>query len=441
MGAKDIFTGRLLGKAQKNFSDKQVAETIIMLVAHGVTRGASDIHIEPHDRFVLVRYRIDGTLRGVHKLPRAALPKILVQLKTLADLNSEETKTPQEGTYSLTIDDKKIDLRLSTMPVIGGEKAVLHISLEQGKPQELAALGFWGADLTALQSSLTRPHGLILVAAPRHGGSTSTLFSLLHSLNSPLVNIATVETHPKHRLAGANQTYLHASMSTREGLQAALKQDPNIVMISNIPDSATAELAVHAATTGHLLLAGVHADGAVPALLRLRSAGIESFLLVTALHASIGQRLVRTLCPDCRERYALSNEERRELAKRFGITTASANKRIHELERAAAPAVFGDVKQLSSTPTGITHMWRANPAGCETCGHSGYNGRTAIVEVLQNTENLQKALLNPEMPSIAGLQAIAVKDGFIPMALDGLIKALRGQTTISEVLHAIAPVA
>lgn len=438
MGAKDILTGRLLGNAQK-FTDKQVAETLVMLVAHGVKRGASDIHIEPHDRFVLVRYRIDGALRGMHKLPRPALPVILAQLKTLADLHVEETAAPQEGTYSLNIEDKRVDVRVSTMPVIGGEKVVLHLTLERGKPIKLEELGFWGNGLTAVREVLTHPHGLLLVAAPRHHGSASTLFSFLDVLNSPLVSIATVEAHPKHRLPGVSQTYLAGGMSSREGLQAALRQDPNIVMLTDIPDGATAELAVHAASTGHLLLGGIHADGAVPALLRLRSTGIESFLLVTSFRAAIGQRLVRTLCPNCRERYSLKPEEQRELAKRFGITTQAAYKRVHELEKNAAPSIFGDVKQLSSSATAITSLWRASSLGCETCERTGYQGRTTIVEVLQNTNALQKALLAAEAPTVAGLQAIAVKDGFVPMALDGLVKALRGQTTIAEVLHAVTP--
>ncbi|HSX34464.1 MAG TPA: ATPase, T2SS/T4P/T4SS family, partial [Candidatus Saccharimonadales bacterium] len=283
------------------------------------------------------------------------------------------------------------------------------------------------------------PHGLLLVAAPRHHGSASTLFSFLDVLNSPLVSIATVESHPKHRLPGVSQTYLASGMSSREGLQAALKQDPNIVMLTDIPDSATAGLAVHAASTGHLLLGGIHADGAVPALLRLRSAGIEPFLLATSLRAAIGQRLVRTLCPNCRERYSLKTEEQRELAKRFGISTQAAFKRVHELEKSAAPAIFGDVKQLSSTASAITSLWRASSVGCETCDRTGYAGRTTIVEVLPASDGLQKALLAPDAPTIASLQATAVKEGFVPMALDGLIKALRGQTTIAEVLHAVTP--
>jgi type II secretory ATPase GspE/PulE/Tfp pilus assembly ATPase PilB-like protein len=426
-----------LGNAQK-FTDKQVAETLQMLVEHGVQRGASDIHIEPHERFVLVRYRIDGALRGVHKLPRTALAAILAQLKTLADLRVDEMAAPQEGTYSVSTGGKQVGVRVATMPVIGGEKVVLHLSLERGKPLDLEHLGFWGDGLRTLQTVLAQPHGLMVVAAPRHGGGATTMFSMLANLNSPLVSIATVEAHSKHRLPGVNQTYLHAGMSTHVGLQAALKQDPNIVMVADVADATTAELAVHAATTGHFLLAGVHADGAIAALLRLRAAGVEPFLLVTALRAAVGQRLVRTLCTNCRERYALSTEEQRELAKRFGISGAAAFKRVHELERAASPAIFGDVKQLSSTPAAITHLWRTSATGCETCDHNGYNGRTAITEVLQNTTGVQKALLGREILSAAELQAAAVKDGFMPMALDGLVKALRGQTAIAEVLHAVA---
>lgn len=436
MGAKDMFTGRLLGNAQK-FTDKQVAETIHMLVEHGVKRGASDIHIEPHERFVLVRYRIDGALRGVHKLPRPTLPVILAQLKTAADLSVDETTAPQEGTFDQMIGDKRVDVRVSTMPVIGGEKAVLHLTTERGNPLSLEESGFWGTGLSVLQSVLAHPHGLVLVAAPRHNGSATTLFGFLSMLNSPLFSIATVEHHPKYRLPGINQTYLTGGMSASSGLQATLKQDPNIVMLTDIPDSLTAELAVHAAGTGHMVLGGLHTDGAITALLRLRTAGVEPFLLVSSLKAAVGQRLVRTLCPDCRERYELSTEERRELAKRFGINTSTAFKRVHDLEKTAAPAIFGDVKQLSSTPTAITHLWRASTTGCDSCERTGYTGRTIISEVLQITPGVQKLLLGSEIPNTSDLQAAAVKDGFVPLALDGLIKALRGQTTVAEILHAV----
>lgn len=429
--------GKLLGNAEK-FTDKQVAETLTMLVEHGAKRGASDVHIEPHDRFILVRYRIDGTLRGIHKLPRQALVTIMAQLKTLAGLNIQETNVPQEGDYALKLDDGQVDVHLATMPVYGGEKAVLHIAEERGNPVDLSALGFWGDGLSTLKSVLANPHGLIIVAGPRHSGVSSTLFSMLKDLNSPLVSVATVETGTKHRLPGINQTYLAGGMSTREGLQAALKQDPNVLMVDNIPDGPTAELAVHASTTGHLVLAGMRGEGSIAAVLRLRHAGVEPFLLATGMRASVGQRLVRQLCPECRERYAVGEDERKHLEQSFGMTSSAARKRVNDLEKAAAPAIFGDVRQLNSTPAQITHLWKASETGCDACEHSGYKGRTAIVEILKNTEALHKSLLARDPMSASAIQAAVLKDGFIPMGLDGLIKALRGQTTVAEVLRAVA---
>jgi type IV pilus assembly protein PilB len=436
MGDKGSLMDRLLGNAEK-FSDKQVAETLQLLVAHGFKRGASDIHIEPHDRFVLVRFRIDGALRGTHKLPRQTLGTVMAELKKLAGLQVQETRMPQEGQYDVTVDEQDINIHLSVMLVFGGEKAVLHLSVRMGKPGALQDLGFWGANLKALQAILATPHGLVAIAAPRHNGVSSTLFSLVDQLNSPMVSIATIELRAKHRLPGVSHTYLAANgMNVHDGLQAALKQDPNVVVLGDMPDRATAELAIHAATTGHLVIASFCADNAVAAALRMRAAGAEPFLLVTALRATVSQRLVRTLCPDCRQRHALSVSKQKELAEQFKITGPAAYKRISELERAAANAGFGDAKQLNSSPAGITHLWRADPYGCETCEHSGFVGRTAIVEVLANSEQLHKALMDSSINAIPAVQRAVLKDGFVPMALDGLVKALRGETTVTEVLRA-----
>jgi type II secretory ATPase GspE/PulE/Tfp pilus assembly ATPase PilB-like protein len=437
MGTKDSLMGRLLGSAGK-FSDTQVAETLAMLVEHGIKRGASDIHIEPHERFVLVRYRIDGTLRGVHKLPRPTLGPVMAQLKGLAGLQVQETQMPQEGEYAVDYAEKRLDVHLSTMPVYGGEKAVLHLSEEIGAPVDLAELGFWGEGLKALKAILARPHGLILVSGPRHSGVSSTLFSLLKDLHTPMVSTATIETGNKHRLPGVNQTYLGRGMSAEQALQATLRQDPNIIMIDNIPDGPTANLAVHAATTGHMVLGGLRAESSVAAVLRVRHAGVQPFLLLTGLRASISQRLVRRLCPDCRERYQPTEEEYEQLETFFGMHTPATRKRVNELERAAAPAVFGDVKQLSSTLSGITHLWRPSHTGCEACGHSGYKGRIAVVEVLQNTDGLHKGLMSKEALSVSTLQKLLIKDGFVPMGLDGLVKALRGETTIAEIIRSMS---
>ncbi len=443
MGEKNILMGRLLGGSDK-YNSKQIAETLSLLVKHGLERGASDIHIEPHDRFVLVRYRIGGTLRGMHKLPRPALAAIMVQIKKLANLDPQEAALPQDGVYETTINDKEVSIHVSTMPVYGGEKAVLHLAVHPGKPQALKSLGFWGDGLKILQSVLTSPHGLILVSGPRHSGVASTLFGLLNQLNSPLVSIATVELGVKHRLPGVSQTYTAAnSMTIKDGLQAALKQDPNIIMVSDMPDIVTAELAVSAATTGHLMLVGMHAENASAATLRMRVAGIEPFMLATALRASIGQRLARKLCPVCCERYAVTEDENNMLRQTFGITTQAMQKRVHDLERTAANSGLGELGVLNSTPSQITHLWRPSVEGCTKCNHTGFQDRTAIVEVMAGTEDVQKGLMNREVASVAALQKLALKNDFVPMALDGLIKALRGYTTVNEVLHTInvAPLA
>lgn len=437
MGTKDTLVGRFLGNAEK-FSEKQVAETLDILVEHGFKRGASDIHIEPSELFVLVRYRIDGTLRGIHKLPRQALGSVITQLKKTAGLHTHETHIPQEGHYDVRIGASEVTVQVSTMPVFGGEKAVLHLTVRSSKVELLEPLGFWGEGLRTLQSVLATPHGLVLVAGPRHSGISSTMFSLLSQLNTPMVSIATVETRTKHRLRGASQTYLHTSgLSVQEGLQAALKQDSNIIMVSDLQGTATANLAVHAATTGHFMLVGMHAEGALAATLRMKAAGVEPFLLVTALRASIGQRLVRRPCPMCRERYALSHDELQRLEQSFGIRTPAARARVHDLERQAVAASLGGSKLANTTPAHITHLWRPHPEGCASCGHTGYSGRTALTEVLAATDTVHKSLMNPEITSVPALQKALVKDGFIPMALDGLIKALRGETTPADVLRTV----
>lgn len=437
MDAKNSLMGKLLGNADK-FTDKQVAETLEMLVEHGVRRNATDIHIEPHERFVLVRYRIDGVLRGMHKLPRASLGPILMQLKTLAGLHAEDTQMPQEGDYSVQLKDHTIEVHLSTMPVYGGEKAVLHLSQERGNPLDLAELGFWGNGLKTLKSVMASPQGLVVVSGPRHSGVAATLFSLLKDVNSPLLNVTTIERGVKYRLPGVNHTYLAGGMTALEGLEAAIKQDANIILIDNLSDGQTTSLAVQAAATGHLVLAGLRAPSSAAALLHLRHGGVEPYLLVTSLRACIGQRLVRRLCPDCRERYPVEQDELDMLEEFFGIRTASARRQLHELEKAASPVIFGDVRQLNSTPERITHLWRASEYGCGTCDRTGYTGRTAIVEVLTSTESLHKTMLSKEPLSVNAIQSAALKDGFIPIAMDGLVKALRGHTTAAEVMRAMS---
>lgn len=436
MGVKDSFLGRLLGNADK-FSDEQVVQTIHMLIEHAVKYRASDIHIEPHDRFILVRYRINSVLRGMHKLPVGAKAIVLEQVKKLAHLNIEEDTLPQEGNYAALVGEDQFEVQVNTLPVVGGEKIVLHLSRRLSKPPTLEKLGFWGQGLQELRTALSHTHGLLVVATPRRNGKTTTMHSMLQTLNTPSVSIATVENAIEYHLTGASQTKVRPQhgVTFHEGLQAALNQDPNIVMVSSLADKQTTDLAIQAAASGHLVIAGSHADSSTAALTHLRSMCEEPFLLATAVRIAVSQRLLRQLCPECRERYIPSQEQIGELEKTFGIASAAARRKVHELEQRASADGIDTNRHVNTTPSRITSLWRANDEGCEACNHSGYQGSVAIVEVLTVREELQKGLL--DHLSARKLHGIALKEGFVPLGLDGLVKALRGQTTVQEVLRTV----
>lgn len=438
MGVKDSFLGRLLGNADK-FSEEQVAQTISLLIEHGVKHEASDIHIEPHDHVVRVRYRVDNVLRSVHKLPLAALPAVIEQIKTLAHMHAAETHLPQEGQYATLVGENQFEIQVYTMPVVGGEKAVLHISRRLGVPPKIEELGFWGQGLQSIQTALSRSHGLIAVATPRRNGKTTTLHSLLQMVNVPSLSIATVEDSIEYRLSDASQARVRPQhgITFYSGLQASLKQDPNIVMISSLADRKTADLAIQAATGGHLMIAGMHADNAPAALAHLQTISEEPFLFAHAVRIIISQRLVRKLCAHCRQSYTPSHEEISGVEKTFGLTTTATRQKLHALEQQAKQAGIGGGTNLHTSASGIIKLWRADVEGCEACNHTGYRGSVAITEVLEiGNQTVQTALL--ANTTAATLRKLALKEGFIPLELDGLLKVLRGQTTITELLRTLS---
>lgn len=436
MDGKDSFIGRLLGNAEK-FSAEQVAQTIQLLIEHGIRWQASDIHIEPHEQYVLVRYRVDGELKGAHKVARNALSALSHHFKELAGLDQANSHTPQQGHFTVTIDEKPYEVKLSTMPVLGGEKLVLHLTPRVKEPFKLDSLGFWGDSLTTLQSVLARSHGMIIVSAPKHHGRPTTQASMLAALNNPSLNIATIEESIEYRIPHASQTAINprAGLTMLSGLQAALHQDPNVIMVGNLTDKPTTELTIQTAMSGHLVVAGMHSDSAASSLMHLRAMNIPPYLLASTVKAVVGQRLVRQLCEQCRERYELTPEQLELMSKVFGITTPSAFRKVNQLELQAIEIGIGD-KRANSTPAKITHLWRPHREGCESCKHTGYTGRVALVEVLPVNEPIQHALLLPDTTT-SSLQAVANKQGFIPMALDGIIKALRGVVTIKDVLYVV----
>jgi len=324
----------------------------------------------------------------------------------------------------------------------------MRILDESSKAATLEELGYWGTALTAVQHAIVQPHGMILVTGPTGSGKSTSLFSVLSMLNSPGVNISTVEDPVEYRVVGANQTQVNptAGMTFTSGLRALLRQDPNIIMVGEVRDGETADLAVQAALTGHLVFSTLHTNNAATCLPRLLDMNIEPFLIASTVRIVIGQRLVRKLCPDCREEYEPDEAALNQISKAFKLSTSDAMNHLHHLESDALAAGIG-VKNLSKTNKAssaelattektITKLWRAHDGGCDNCEHSGYRGRMGIYEVLTNSQNVQQLIISTA-PSDT-IEAKAIEEGMVTMQTDGLVKALRGQTTIEEILRVTA---
>lgn len=280
---------------------------------------------------------------------------------------------------------------------------------------------------------------MIIVSAPKHHGRPTTQASMLAALNNPGLSIATIEESVEYRIPHANQTAVNhrAGLTMLSGLQAALHLDPNVIMVGNLTDHAVADLAVNTALTGHMVVAGMHSDSAANALLHLRAMHIPIYLIASGVRVVAAQRLIRQLCVNCRERYELNSEQLALLERMFGIASPKSFQRVHELELQAINLGVGEDTRPSSTRAHITHLWRPHREGCDACNHTGYSGRVALTEALPLTEPIQQALLDPDMTA-SSLQTFAIKqERFVPLALDGLVKALRGLVTIKDVLNAV----
>lgn len=428
--------------------DSPIAQTVNLIIEYGVKAGASDIHIEPREESVVVRYRVDGILREANKLPKKMLNALVSRIKILANLKIDERRAPQDGRFKIQVSEEVYALRVSTLPIVDGEKVVMRILNESSKAQTLQDLGYWNGALDAINKAIVQPHGMILMTGPTGSGKSTSLFSILSMLNSPTVNISTVEDPVEYRVPGTNQTQVNpvAGMTFANGLRALLRQDPNIIMVGEIRDKETASLGVQAALTGHLVFSTLHTNNAATCLPRLLDMGIEPFLIASTVRAVVGQRLVRRLCTDCRQEYQPDASVLSQIQQIFGLNNTEVMHHIHELEQKALDSGIGkvnpsktnnvNVAQLSITEDKIVRLFKANEHGCETCGHSGYKGRVGIYEVLSNTSDIQKLIVSSATSEV--IQTQAIKDGMVTMQLDGFIKALRGQTTIEEILRVTA---
>lgn len=416
--------------------DSPIAQTVTLLIEFAVKSGASDIHIEPREEFVQVRYRVDGVLRNADKLPKKVQAALTSRIKILANLKIDERRIPQDGRFKITQGGKIYALRVSTLPIADGEKVVIRLLDESNKALSMEALGFWGNALTAINNAMIESNGMVLVTGPTGSGKSTTLFSVLSLLNDSTVNISTVEDPIEYKIVGANQTQVNAKagMTFASGLRALLRQDPNIIMVGEIRDGETADMGVQAALTGHLVFSTLHTNSAATCLPRLLDMGIEPFLIASTVRVVLGQRLVRRVCPECRVEYAPDANELAEIKKMFGIETAEDFKHLNDLETVALKEGIGEKDQNPSTDgKQILRLWKAKEEGCSACGGAGYKSRFGIYEVLENTLDIQHLIMANEAAD--KVQSTAVGQGMVTMQMDGLVKALRGQTTVEEVLR------
>jgi type IV pilus assembly protein PilB len=406
--------------------DSPIAQTVNLIVEYAIKSGASDIHIEPREKHVLIRYRIDGVLKEANRLPKRTMAALTSRIKILSSLKIDERRAPQDGRFKINMNGRVFAFRVSTLPITEGEKVVMRILDETSEPLSLEQLGFWGKALTDIQDASRQPHGMLLVTGPTGSGKSTTLHSVLHILNKPDVNISTIEDPVEYKLEGVNQTQVNpvAGMTFVAGLRALLRQDPNIIMVGEIRDGETAGLGVQAALTGHLVFSTLHTNNAATCLPRLLDMNIEPFLIASVVRVVIGQRLVRRIVQEDCEEYTPNDTERKEIERVFGLKSKADWDNLLNLVQQAQEE-FGKSKSTKIT------LWRpkADLKGEKT----GYKGRMGIYEVLSNSTAVQNLIVGNGTSD--EIQNKAISEGMLTMQLDGLIKAMIGMTSIEEILR------
>jgi type IV pilus assembly protein PilB len=420
--------------------DSPVAKTVNLIIEYAIKQGASDIHIEPREDYVSIRYRIDGQLRETNRLPKKIIAALVSRIKILSNLKIDERRAPQDGRFKVTLGSGEYALRVSTLPIVDGEKVVMRILDESSQASTLKGLGFWGKNLETLETSLTMPNGLILFTGPTGSGKSTSLFSILSRLNQPSVNISTVEDPVEYKIPGVNQVQVNpiAGMTFANGLRALLRQDPNIIMVGEIRDSETANLAVQAALTGHLVFSTLHTNNAATTLPRLLDMGIEPFLIASTVRAVVAQRLVRKLVPESTEIFHPDEATAKRIQTAFHLDKPEDIARIHQLEmeyiKSNMELVMSSEKVVanaepSTSETGINKLWRMKGQA----GAASFRGRIGIYEVLNVTPEVQKLIIKGSASE--EMNQLAISEGMVTMQTDGLVKALQGQTTLEEIMR------
>ncbi len=404
-------TAELTGKLEEVVKTAPVAKMVAVIFRHAVEGGASDIHIEPAQDETRVRYRIDGILHTSIVLPRYIHAAVISRVKVLANLKIDETRVPQDGRIRLNVAGKTIDFRVSIMPLLNSEKVVLRVLDSSGGLRSFEELGFTGKTLEVVLGSLKKTQGMFLVTGPTGSGKSTTLYTALNMLNDEGSNIITLEDPVEYYLEGVNQSQVNpeVGLTFASGLRSILRQDPDIIMVGEVRDVETAELAIHAALTGHIMLSTLHTNDAFGAIPRLIDMRVEPFLIASTLNVVVGQRLVRRTCRYCAKEVQVPAELLKQMRESFQILPPDIAKTVPK------------------------EPWKfMRGEGCARCDFTGYKGRLVIAEAMANTPELQQII-------VSGLNPSAVREefkrqGMVTMQQDGLLKVLQGHTTVEEVL-------
>ena len=381
--------------------DSPIVRLVNQIIANGVAQRASDIHFDPQETELRVRYRVDGVLRTERSLPKHMQNIVLARIKIMGNLNITENRIPQDGRIKTNVNFRPVDIRLSTLPTVYGEKVVMRILDLSSVANSIDKLGFTEQNEALFRNMIANPNGILLITGPTGSGKSSTLYAALTNLNEEGVNIITVEDPVEYQLDGINQIQVkeEVGLTFATGLRSILRQDPDIVMIGEVRDFETAQIAVRASLTGHLVLSTLHTNSAVESISRLQDMGVEPFLLSSSLVGIMAQRLVRRICRDCGEDYTFTNHEL-EIMRNNGIE-------------------------------GVTRGRRGR--GCPSCNQTGYRGRMAIHEILPIDRNIKEMILSRSSDSV--IRDYMKQEGYYTLLVDGLLKVVEGLTTTSEVLR------
>lgn len=396
------------------FQDAPIAKLVEVVIKHAIDNRASDIHIEPIDGSYRVRFRIDGLLRADLTFPREVGRAVISRIKILANLKIDENRKPQDGRFRFTSQEGTADLRVSSLPVMEGEKIVMRVLEKGADVSDLEKLGLWGRNRTVLEARIKEPFGIILITGPTGSGKSTSLYAFLQILNKADRNIITLEDPIEYFMEGINQSQVRPEIgyTFANGLRSILRQDPNVIMVGEIRDAETAELAIHAALTGHLVLSTLHTNDAIGAIPRLVDMGIEPFLLSSSLQAVAAQRLVRRICESCKEEVKLSEIQQKSVTEFFS--------QIPEEE----------VLAYKLKPGQKVVVFRGK--GCEKCTMTGYKGRIALYETVA-VDDVMRAIIADKQGNETAVKEAALEQHMLSMKQDGVLKVLQGITTLAEV--------